>query len=181
MGAPCLEIHVFSFSRNSGKTLLVERIVSSISSNGIPVMAVKHVHHGGPDLVTGKDAERVFSAGAHVSVAYGSEYSLIIARTSASPRHIIELLSNTINGMFAVVFEGFRGHYMGVPVLVLKEPGDLGRVDCRRLEEAGGIVTSFNNALVGYKAGCLVEEPAKVVERLTGLAREKCGCPCPLV
>jgi molybdopterin-guanine dinucleotide biosynthesis protein MobB len=144
LGYPCLEVLLFSRSRNAGKTLLAERIVSALSSTGLPVVAVKHVHHGSPDLLSRKDAERMFNAGALASVAYGAEYSLIITRALGSPRDPVRLFSELVEGCFAVVFEGFRGLRGPIPVLLVRDLSEVDEESCRRLRGLGGLVASFN-------------------------------------
>ena len=50
--------------KNAGKTGLMERLVTEITSRGITVSTIKHAHHNFDDDQPGKDSYRHRAAGA---------------------------------------------------------------------------------------------------------------------
>ena len=104
-GAPQLVlIHVSGSGRNVGKTLTGERLASRLSSMGLRVCAVKHVHHGVDYRV--KDTGRYMSAGARLVVALGpGEYMA----ASVGGAELLDALCWLSERCTAVVVEGFRG------------------------------------------------------------------------
>ena len=173
-GNPCLEIHVFSYSRGAGKTAVVEALVSRLNSIGIPVYVIKHVHHGSPDLLWGKDAERAFAAGARVSVAYGSEYSVILARINADPFSLVTALSQIAGDMYVLLIEGFRGMKRGVPVLVVRSRDELNRRDCEELSRTGGFIVSLAVDLIKPLEGCRVYSVREFLDNVAEMATKSC-------
>ncbi len=165
---------MFSRSKGAGKTFVVEALASKLSSMGIPVVAVKHVHHGSPDLLWGKDAERAFSAGALVSIAYGSEYSVIIARTSTGPLELVKSVSGLIGASYALLIEGFRGVKHGVSVFVVKSGEELEGEECKRLSEAGGFIVSLNVDNTMFSKGCRVYRVEELVDEIALRASRFC-------
>lgn len=99
-------IAITSSGRGSGKTLLAESIIKKLSSLGFRVLALKLIHHGAPDMLAGKDAERMFMAGAWASVAWGEESALVIVRRP-SLNNLLRLLSS-MGPTDVIVVEGFE-------------------------------------------------------------------------
>lgn len=109
-GASCI-VRITSDARGSGKTLLAAGITGILAGEGAPVVALKHVHHGGPDLLEGKDAERIFASGALLSVAYGREHSLVIVRNPPDPLKLAEALAEAL-GLegYILIVEGLHDY-----------------------------------------------------------------------
>ena len=64
--------------KNSGKTVLVERLVAEITGRGLTVATLKHAHHGFDVDQPGKDSHRHRAAGAsQVLVASGRRWALM--------------------------------------------------------------------------------------------------------
>ncbi len=76
MSAPVLAIVGFS---NSGKTMLMEKLIAALSVEGLDVCTIKHSHHQ-PEMDTpGKDSWRHKHAGAKGSLLVGPEQLLMVA------------------------------------------------------------------------------------------------------
>ena len=76
MSVPVLAIVGFS---NSGKTTLMEKLISALSAEGLDVCTIKHSHHQ-PEMDTpGKDSWRHKHAGAKGSLLVGPEQLLMVA------------------------------------------------------------------------------------------------------
>jgi len=86
-------------AQDSGKTVLVERLVRHFARAGLRVGTVKHAH-GGFD-VPGSDSHRHFRAGADVTVLVGPEAAATFRRGAPGfPRR-------ELRGMDVVLVEGF--------------------------------------------------------------------------
>jgi len=73
---PVLAIVGFS---NSGKTMLMEKLIAALSAEGLDVCTIKHSHHQ-PEMDTlGKDSWRHKHAGAKGSLLVGPEQLLMVA------------------------------------------------------------------------------------------------------
>ena len=76
MSVPVLAIVGFS---NSGKTTLMEKLITALSAEGLDVCTMKHSHHQ-PEMDTpGKDSWRHKHAGAKGSLLVGLEQLLMVA------------------------------------------------------------------------------------------------------
>jgi molybdopterin-guanine dinucleotide biosynthesis adapter protein len=72
--------------KNSGKTSLMERLVAEITSRGISVSTIKHVHHDVDLDQPGKDTFRHRQAGAReVVLASANRFALMAEHRGAEP------------------------------------------------------------------------------------------------
>lgn len=70
MGKHCKILQVIGFE-NSGKTTLMEHLISQATSEGLRVGAIKHHGHGGIPVENSKDSARHEEAGACVTAVEG--------------------------------------------------------------------------------------------------------------
>ncbi|BEP17436.1 hypothetical protein PYJP_07880 [Pyrofollis japonicus] len=90
--------------RDVGKTLLGEKLVKALTSRGLSVGVVKHVHHGVDYRV--KDTGRYLAAGAQRVVAVGpAEYMVVEPRRLGLEEAICLVSENDV-----VIVEGFKEH-----------------------------------------------------------------------
>jgi molybdopterin-guanine dinucleotide biosynthesis protein MobB len=91
----------------SGKTTLLESLVSRLTRRGLAVAVVKHDAHGVALDTPGKDSDRLFRAGATVTLR-GPEETAVRARPSESTG-----LARVVRGLLrhhdAVLVEGHKG------------------------------------------------------------------------
>jgi molybdopterin-guanine dinucleotide biosynthesis protein MobB len=94
--------------KNSGKTVLVERLVAEITGRGLTVSTLKHAHHGFDVDQPGKDSHRHRAAGAsQVLVASGRRWALMTElRGGAEP--CLDALLARLDPVDLVLVEGYK-------------------------------------------------------------------------
>jgi molybdopterin-guanine dinucleotide biosynthesis protein B len=100
----CPVIGVSGYS-DSGKTLLIERLVPRLQARGLRVAVIKHCQHPVEVDRPGKDTDRLFAAGADV-LAHGPNETFI--RLHAADLSLAECLGCLPPGYDVVLVEGFR-------------------------------------------------------------------------
>lgn len=114
----------------TGKTTLIEQIISNLSAKGFKVGAVKHSSHDIFDL-EGKDTRRFRNAGADVVVGISEEETMIVKK-AANPRNI-EAIEEILGSDVDVVFmEGLRA-FVGkedriLKIVIINSPDTLPRL-----------------------------------------------------
>ena len=158
MPGPSCIVRITSDARGSGKTLLAAGITETLAREGLSIVALKHVHHGGPDLLEGKDAERIFASGALLSIAYGREHSLVIVRNPPDPLKLAEAIAGAL---------GLEGYILLVEGLHDYElPQDTTLVDVR-LSPGRGVYT-ISGSPCRYESRGLYEATPEGVQSLIG-------------
>lgn len=117
--------------KNSGKTGLVERLVSEIAGRGLSVSTVKHAHHGVEVDQPGTDSHRHRIAGANeVLLASGNRIALMQELRGAPEPPLGDLLARLLP-VDLVLIEGYKraGHakveaFRAAPGNPLIAPGD---------------------------------------------------------
>lgn len=94
--------------KNTGKTTLVERLVTEISGRGVSVSTIKHAHHRFEIDQEGKDSWRHRVAGAReVLIASAARWALIRElRDDAEPP--LEALLDRLSPVDLVLIEGYK-------------------------------------------------------------------------
>ena len=98
---PVYSIVAFS---GTGKTTLLESLVSELKSRGLRVAAIKHDAHGFDVDRKGKDSWRFTSAGADVTALISGDRAAIIENRPVS----IESLVGRITGVDIIFIEGYK-------------------------------------------------------------------------
>lgn len=94
--------------KNSGKTVLVERLVAVLSRRGLAVSTVKHAHHDFDVDQPGKDSHRHRAAGAaQVMVASGQRWALMTELRGGGEPPLDALLAR-LDPVDLVLVEGFK-------------------------------------------------------------------------
>ena len=94
--------------KNSGKTGLMERLVSEISARGFSVSTIKHAHHTFDVDQPGKDSFRHRQAGAQeVLLASAKRWSLMAELRDAPEPSLTELLAR-MSPVDLVLVEGYK-------------------------------------------------------------------------
>jgi len=94
--------------KNSGKTGLVERLVSEITKRGFTVSTVKHAHHSFDVDHPGRDSYRHRDAGAHeVLLTSRNRWALMHEIKDADEEPLAELLKK-LSPVDLVLIEGFK-------------------------------------------------------------------------
>jgi molybdopterin-guanine dinucleotide biosynthesis protein MobB len=94
--------------KNSGKTGLMERLVTEITGRGISVSTVKHAHHSFDVDHPGKDSHRHRVAGAHeVLLASKSRWALMHELRDENEPTLEELLGK-LSDVDLILVEGYK-------------------------------------------------------------------------
>ncbi len=94
--------------KNSGKTTLVERLVSEIAAQGFSVSTVKHAHHSFDVDQPGKDSHRHRVAGAReVMLTSSGRWALMHELRGADEPTLPQLLQR-LSSVDLVLVEGFK-------------------------------------------------------------------------
>ena len=94
--------------KNAGKTGLMERLVTEITSRGVSVSTLKHAHHDFDVDQPGKDSFRHRAAGAdQVLVASGKRWALMTELRDA-PEPSLEALLKQMAPVDLVLVEGWK-------------------------------------------------------------------------
>jgi molybdopterin-guanine dinucleotide biosynthesis protein B len=106
--------------KNSGKTTLVERLVTALSGRGLRIATIKHTHHELRTHDGATDGERHARAGAvNVAVVAPAQWELGGERQSG-PAPTLEELAKLLGPADIVLVEGFKG-------------ADIAKIEVRRL------------------------------------------------
>lgn len=94
--------------KNAGKTTLMERLVSDITSRGFTVSTIKHAHHVFDVDRPGKDSFRHREAGAQeVLVASGARWALMHELRDAEEPPLEDLLAK-MSPVDLILIEGYK-------------------------------------------------------------------------
>lgn len=103
-------MHVFGITgwKNSGKTGLVERVVSTLCARGYKVSTIKHTHHRVDVDQEGRDSFRHRTAGAQEVVLASSARIAIMQELRGAPEPSLADLLARMNAVDIVIVEGFK-------------------------------------------------------------------------
>jgi molybdopterin-guanine dinucleotide biosynthesis protein B len=97
-------------SKNSGKTSVIQFLISKLSLEGFKVGSIKHIYD--PDFsidTVGKDTWRYAQAGAKVIVSVASSEMAIIKKANTFQRDLDKIVSTLSGEELDIIFlEGFR-------------------------------------------------------------------------
>lgn len=95
--------------KNSGKTTLVERLVTELRGRGLTVSTIKHAHHGFDIDRPGADSARHREAGAaQVLISSGVRWALMTELRGGAEPTLPEMLAR-LDPVDIVLVEGFKG------------------------------------------------------------------------
>jgi len=120
---------------NSGKTTVVEFLISRLSQRGWKIGSAKHIHHKGFSIDhEGKDTWRHTRAGAKITAGVAEREWVLIMRDKGAPESLNEVLE-LFKGqdLDLIVLEGFFS-------LVSKQPGGLKIATAKELSDLQPLV-----------------------------------------
>jgi molybdopterin-guanine dinucleotide biosynthesis adapter protein len=94
--------------KNSGKTGLMERLVSEITKRGFSVSTVKHAHHGFDVDQPGRDSYRHRVAGAQEVLLASGKRVALMQELRGAPEPGLEMLLGRLLPVDLVLIEGFK-------------------------------------------------------------------------
>ncbi len=133
-GGPTCVISVVGFS-NTGKTTLLELLISRLLARGLAVGAVKHTSHGFSADHPGKDSHRIYHAGARAVTLVSRDQIATFRRREPTETSLREALAEMPADLDLVLAEGFA--WESVPRFVLVRAGD---EPARRHTESGPVL-----------------------------------------
>jgi molybdopterin-guanine dinucleotide biosynthesis protein MobB len=117
----------------SGKTTLIEYLISHLSKEGLRIGTIKHVHHSGFSIdAKGKDSWRHSQAGAQIVVIVAPEETAIIRKVKP-PKQEIERIYDLVRDekLDLLIIEGFHSLIARrrdiFKIITVKEEKDLKR------------------------------------------------------
>lgn len=98
--------------KNSGKTTLVERLVTELTRRGLRVSTVKHAHHSVDVDHPGRDSYRHRTAGAVEVAVVGADRWAIMHELRGAPEPTLDDVLGRLSPCDLVVVEGYKreGH-----------------------------------------------------------------------
>lgn len=108
--------------QDSGKTTVMEKLITACKNHGFTVGTIKHHGHGGfPDRISvHKDSEKHRLAGATVTAVEGSGVLQVeVCKASWELEEIIQLYHNF--GLDIILVEGYKYHFYPKAVLLRDE------------------------------------------------------------
>lgn len=118
--------------KNTGKTSLVERLVTEIVGRGFTVSTIKHAHHGFDIDHPGRDSHRHREAGATEVLLSSTVRWALMHELRGAPEQEIDDLLPKLSPVDLVLVEGFKLHdhpkvetsrmEVGKPLLALNDP-----------------------------------------------------------
>ncbi len=98
----------FAGRANSGKTTLIEKVISVFKKQGLRVAVIKHVHHPFDFDVPGKDTYRHKKAGAD-SVIVASREQFAMVKDTPEEYSLGDIISRYVDdGADLIIVEGFK-------------------------------------------------------------------------
>jgi molybdopterin-guanine dinucleotide biosynthesis protein MobB len=92
----------------TGKTTLIEKVIATLTSQGIRVATIKHHHRGDFEIDhAGKDTYRHKKAGAKISMIVSPEKLALVEDLSAIPS-LDDILARFVRDVDLVIAEGFK-------------------------------------------------------------------------
>jgi molybdopterin-guanine dinucleotide biosynthesis protein B len=154
-------------SKKSGKTTVVESIISGLTSKGLLVGSIKHTHH--PNFTIdreGTDTWRHAHAGSRMVALVGNSEIALIVKDSSQDRLAYVLDVMTKRGLDVIVVEGFHS-YMGQRPEVFKVVTAHDREDLR--ERLRGTVPPILavSGIIAEKESQLPDIPAPIINSRT--------------
>ena len=109
--------------KNSGKTHLVQKIISAINSKKLNVASIKHAHHSFDIDQPGTDSYLHRQSGAdQVIISSANRWAKITELKTLPEKKLSELVSE-INSADVVIVEGFKNENHP-KIEIIKEPDD---------------------------------------------------------
>ena len=142
---------------NSGKTTLLEKIISDLVGRGYRVATIKHNRHGFNIDHEGKDSYRHKQAGAHTTVV-SSPHHIAIIQDVDRDQTFAEIRDNYIREADIILTEGFKvNDYPKIEVF----RSELKRELISKKED--GLIAVASDVKLGVDVPCLDINDAKAI------------------
>jgi formylmethanofuran dehydrogenase subunit E len=152
---------------NSGKTMLIEKLIPELASRGYRVGTVKH-HHGPDPLVfdgEGKDSQRHRKAGAAAVALISSDEQIVFRDLNEGPG--IDAVCGNFTGVDIVLVEGFNAEF-GARIEVRRANGSGSERDEKNGAPLAVIEREKSNGHPSYKPDDIVPLADLIVREVLG-------------
>lgn len=106
MGVNAQIIQVVGY-QNSGKTVLIEKIVGFLTNKGLKVGTIKHHGHGGmPEQMEDKDSARHYKAGAEIATVEGEGLLQMLFKEKRDLQGILQVYKDF--HLDVILIEGYK-------------------------------------------------------------------------
>lgn len=123
-------------AKDSGKTTLVEKLISKLSSQGVSVMSVKHTAHHHKFDIAGKDSDRHRQSGAKLTIVINPKEFAI--HSEYNPKLLSEIEKSYSKLFDICVIEGDK--FSDTPKILLTR--NIENIDS---ENITGIIATYGN------------------------------------
>lgn len=104
-----IPIVAFIGSSGTGKTTLIEYLISRLSEKNLRIATAKHMHHHFTIDPDGKDTHKFSEAGSSVVIGYAPDKTVIIKNREPPLEHIEQIISQIRNEKLdLILLEGFH-------------------------------------------------------------------------
>tara|TARA_B100000427_G_scaffold327503_1_gene338413 strand:- start:5284 stop:5781 length:498 start_codon:yes stop_codon:yes gene_type:complete len=129
--------------KNSGKTHLVQKIISAINSKKLNVASIKHAHHSFDIDQPGTDSYLHRQSGAdQVIISSANRWAKITELKTLPEKKLSELVSE-INSADVVIVEGFKNENHP-KIEIIKEPDDESSYIFKKITNVVALVSDKN-------------------------------------
>ena len=127
-------VFAVSGEKNSGKTTLIEGVVSILTQRGYAVAVIKHDGHAFEPDVAGTDTRRFYDAGAAGTAVFDGEKFMLVRRRAVNEQQLFEAFPD----VDLILIEGLKDS--DYPKLFLKagewqDPKDVADMLVKRIDE----------------------------------------------
>ena len=127
-------VFAISGEKNSGKTTLIEGVVSILTQRGYAVAVIKHDGHAFEPDVAGTDTRRFYDAGAAGTAVFDGEKCMLVRRRAVNEQQLFEAFRD----VDLILIEGLKDS--DYPKLFLKagewqDPKDVADMLVKHIDE----------------------------------------------
>ncbi|MEQ5872337.1 molybdopterin-guanine dinucleotide biosynthesis protein B [Sagittula sp. NFXS13] len=137
--------------KNSGKTGLMERLVSEISARGVVVSTVKHAHHAFDVDHPGRDSYRHREAGAREVVLASRKRVAVMTELRGEAEPELDELLTRLGPCDLVLVEGYKRQ---------RHP----KIECFRAEAGHDLIAKQDDTILAVASDCPVDVAVPVLE-----------------
>ena len=132
--------------KNSGKTGLVERLVTHFTEQGLRISTIKHAHHAFDVDTPGRDSHRHREAGAHEVLVSSRQRMALMRELRGAPEPTLNDLIEQLSPVDLVIVEGFKS-----------EPHP--KIECHRAATGQDLISKTDTSIVALASDTLAEAP----------------------
>jgi molybdopterin-guanine dinucleotide biosynthesis protein B len=138
---------VYGYS-NSGKTTLIERLITELTQKGYKVSTIKHSNEKISLDTPGKDTYRHRDAGANISCLISASETTLISKSPLSLDNAIKMIE-VIGGIDLILIEG--GKSENIPKIAVGEIELLDKTIYRYSDNLDNIIEHIENTIIAER------------------------------